>query len=1296
MTFHDPHLMAGGQIVLVTGPFGAPERQIALERPMTIAEAIAVHDLAFRLPTIAVMGGEPVMRGQWALRMVRPGETLAFVAVPGGGGGEGDISGKQILGLVAALALSIAAPMIGGALFGIGTIGASIASAAILAGGTMLLNALFAPPETESAAAADPIYSVTAASNQATPLDVVPVLYGELEFAPRYAARPYSEFAGNDQYLYQLFTVTAGKAEVKQVKIGETEAWNSTTGYSSSFSDLTFEVIQPGQQVTLFPANVVTSAEVSGQSVPDPTAVLGPFVVNAAGTTVDRLAVDFAFPGGLWTADGRAVTTNSIALRAQYQEIDNAGAPIGGWNTLFAETISAATRTPQRMTRAADVPAARYQVRFLSDEAFDPDDGLAVNSVAWVGLRGYLTGFETPANTTLLAMRVRANEQLSQLSSSQIRVLAERHLPVWNGSTWTVQATRSIAWAAADILNNADYSLGLTDGQYDLAGLTTLAATWAGRGDTFNAIFDRAWTAADALRAVLRAGRAQPVRIAGKLGFVRLQPRSIKRATFTQRNVIRGSFQHKLVLFDEEKPDSVIGRYIDATTWSPREVKAQLASVGGDAPQTLDWFGITDREQVWRESVTEAAVNAYQREFVSFTADWEGKLLVRGDPILVQHPFVQGVQTASLEAHSGDALTLDRDIDPVAGDIYVILRGKDGKEWGPCLADSIVDRVVTLNAADRAAVVTSMGSLASILPGARSERAHVLICDGEMRPFNGLVVSAVPRDDGQVEVLAVIDAPEVYLADGTEIMPSPWTPPTLPPQNPARPLLLGLYAELRPGTAQLELDAMWQPSAGAIGGYVAEVSYDDDVVPDSAKSWTPVYAGPANRFTVPVLPQKLVLRVAAIGVLQGPWTKRVFVLADVPDISLTPDDFYPDLGDTLEVLNQGLEWLAASNKKVRDDLQSVVVRLQDQGNTSDDNFQQLRTALSVETDLIKADYELLVTTAVGILDGQIVGITSRVETLEVAYADPVTGNAALASGLDAIVVQITDGTTGLVALANSITGIETSVGDISADAKIRMVSQSSSGDSYSTVGIQARATTGDAWTTAAILLDAKSTGESRVLLVGQKIGLMDSGGTVYAMFDATGAYFATARIQDASITNAKITDATITSAKIADAAITSAKIGNAAITNAKIGTLAVGTINLADGAVTVGVSASNASTTFEYGTPRTCAVAFSYVAGSILLNGQINIPEYSVPAAGLAQLNLYRNGSLLRSKDVPWRWNPDTDEYWMGNGYVDFGFIDFPPSAGSYTYTLEIKLETSIGVAIPYNNMRLSGAYAMK
>lgn len=1046
MNFHDPAMVEGGKVVMLTGPFGAPERTIALDRPMAVAEIIAAHDLHFRLPTVAVMNGEPVMRGTWAVRMVKPGEVLAFVAVPRGGG-EGNSQGKQIAGLIAALALSVAAPMIGGwvagAVFGGSALAANLVTAAVMVGGSLLLNALMPPPvaASQNTAATEAVYSVTAASNQATPLKEVPVLYGRLRFAPRFASRPYSEYQGNDQYLYQLFTVTAGTAEIERIDIGETEAWNAVDGYSASFSDLEFEIVQPGGQVTLFPANVVTSAEVSGQTVPDPAAVLGPFVVNAAGTTVDRLAVDFAFLGGLWTADKRGVASNSAALRAQYRQIDDNGDPVGGWADIFAQTISAATRTPQRFSRATDVDPGRYEVRFLADQPFDPDDGNAVNTCVWTGLRGYLTDFVTPPNATLLAMKIRANEQLSQFSSSQVRVTATRHLPVHDGMSWSApQSTRSIAWAAADLLRNADYSIGLADTQYDLAKLVALDATWSGRGDTFNAIFDRSWTVRDALKAILRAGRAQPVRLGGRIGFVRLEPRSLKRAAFTPRNVVRGSFSHKLVLFDEEKPDSVLGRFIDETSWQTREVKASLAAIGADAPQEIEWFGITDEVQVWRESVTEAAVNAYQREFVGFTADWEGKLLVRGDPILVMHPFIEGVETAALVTRAGDVLTIDRDQEmAITGDAYVILRGKDGREWGPCLVSSITGRDITLDAADRAAVEAGMGVLSGVLPHEREERAHVLICDGETRPFNGLVVSATPNGSGRVDVLAVIDAPEVYLADATEVMPSPWTPPVLPPQNPARPIVLGLYAQLRPGVAGLELDAVWQPSRGVLNGYVAEVSYDDGV------TWTPVYQGTNNRLSVSVLPQPLVLRVAPIGVLQGAWSVRAFALGEVPDVRL-PGDY---LGlDAVEIANLAQELRNERGMLVGAGAGSLAERLAE----FEERMTQAETAALTDQVNLKEAYDLLKAQNGASLAA--VAVTRRaIAELETAFAE---FQVEVAAQLEQI-------------MAGGLLRIEAEVDEVTSSARIIFKARAQAGDAFGEGVLQIGATadlaggTSDSW-----------------------------------------------------------------------------------------------------------------------------------------------------------------------------------------------------------------------------------------
>lgn len=139
-------VQTGGKVVFITGMFGAPEREIFLAREMTITEAISAHHINFRLPTIAVLNGEPVLRGQWAVRNIRESDVIAFAVVPGGGSGGGSNNGKQVLGLVAALALSVAAPFIGSFLattfFGGSAIAASLASAAFIAGGPLSTNIL--------------------------------------------------------------------------------------------------------------------------------------------------------------------------------------------------------------------------------------------------------------------------------------------------------------------------------------------------------------------------------------------------------------------------------------------------------------------------------------------------------------------------------------------------------------------------------------------------------------------------------------------------------------------------------------------------------------------------------------------------------------------------------------------------------------------------------------------------------------------------------------------------------------------------------------------------------------------------------------------------------------------------------------------------------------------------------------------------------------------------------------------------------------------------------------------------
>jgi hypothetical protein len=712
-----------------------------------------------------------------------------------------------------------------------------------------------------------------------------------------------------------------------------------------------------------------------------------------------------------------------------------------------------------------------------------------------------------------------------------LKVTAARYLDVWNSGAgqWVEQKTSSIAWAAADILRNSDYSIGLADTQYDLAWLMAKHQLWAGRGDEFNALFDRSWTISDALRAVLRAGRAQPVRVGGKVGFTRLEPKQVKRAVFTPRNVIRGSFSHELVLFDEEKPDSVIGEYRDRTIWDTREVRAGLASIGSDAPQRIDYFGMTDHDHVWREAVTDAAVNAYQREFVGFTSEWEGKLLVRGDPILVHHPFIEQAATVSLVGIAGQNLTIDRDYSgddwddggswsdfdtwtSEEQDRYVIVRDKRGEEWGPCRVASINGRVLTLDAADRAVVEAQMGTLASLLPGDRSERAHVIICTGETRPFNGLVVSAIPNGSDRVDVLAVIDAPEVYMADGEEVMPSPWTPPTLPPAVPLRPIILGLVAELRASGAGLEIEAMWRPSVGATS-YVAEVSYDGE------ESWIPVYEGSNNRFNATVLPQVLTLRVAPLGRVQGPWVIREFIEGEVPDIRI-PGGWLDLDGVAEQVRDSVSEMSDWERHNTRETIESIREAFLEDGASSANAYldrQKIRQEIISTTGANRAAWSLDILAATG-PDSAIV---ARIEELRAEVFDPNTGLPATASALSLLSSQVNNPATGLVAASNAITSLVSSVPGASAEGLLRIFTEASASGEDVRIALSA-ATSGSVGPASAAMYVTAGGGNSEILMVANRIAFITSPtGTKRGLLvvDGDNVFIDTARIRNLSVAN---------------------------------------------------------------------------------------------------------------------------------------------------------------------------------
>lgn len=100
---------------------------------------------SFRLPTICVVNGEPVLQRNWRRRRIRPGDVVEFWSRPWGGGGGSGATGKAVLGIVALVALAAFAGPAGVFLAGGPGFLASAFSSAILIGGGLLVAPLMRP-----------------------------------------------------------------------------------------------------------------------------------------------------------------------------------------------------------------------------------------------------------------------------------------------------------------------------------------------------------------------------------------------------------------------------------------------------------------------------------------------------------------------------------------------------------------------------------------------------------------------------------------------------------------------------------------------------------------------------------------------------------------------------------------------------------------------------------------------------------------------------------------------------------------------------------------------------------------------------------------------------------------------------------------------------------------------------------------------------------------------------------------------------------------------------------------------
>lgn len=852
-------------VIRVTDPI-CPMRGrqiIGLDEPVSIREWL--HDAAIDHSRLVInVNGDFWLRAEWSRQIPRDA-VMVVMSVPGNGGGSNPLA--MVL-QIAVIAASVFAPYLAPASWGLLAAGGGLsmlgaaASMGIMIGGSLLVNALLPPVSASPSVTGttpSPTYGLQPSGNQARLLDAIPVIYGHMKSKPDLASQPYTEYVGNEQYLYELFCITQGRYQVEQILIGDTPIEN--------FSEIAYEVVGPNQPVTLFPDNVVTSTEVAGIELKAPNDSgdwVGPFVANPAGTIANYIGIDLVLPSGLFYAnDDGSLGSLAITFEAQARRINDAGGATSDWIQLDIRELKMATSQPQQMSYRYGVDAGRYEVRMRRTTNLN-SDSRAQNRIQWAGMRAYLPSERYYGNVTLLAMRMRATNNLNNNSAHDVNVIGTRMLPIWNGSTWSEeQPTRSIAWAFSDACRNTDYSVGLPDRRVDLDTLLELDAVWRARGDEFNGVFDTKGTFWDALTTIGAAGRAMPMYFGDVVSIVRDEPKTVRTAMYTPDRMLPASLEIQYSFNSNDTPDSVEVQYYDATTWSWQTVMCVPAGSAGANPASIKMVGITDRQQAWREGIYKAYANQDQRKQVSFSTELEGLIPRYGDLVAVAHDLPRWGISGTVDGEEGGVVFVDQQLEWTAGaQHYVYFTTANGAPTGGIR--------VRQPAADTDGM--SMELMDPLPPGFffsdgfSSEPTTFAFGPAIDRAMQDVrLISVSPGDGNQVDLVTVNAADSPHLAETLLDPPAPVSPSLLP----------GIIHA--PIIVRVNVDWRIVPGSVAItaGGARGAVTYEYQGSANNGASWQPLGTARTNSLTVAIAVGDWIFRVRAYGAsgLAGPWAQ---------------------------------------------------------------------------------------------------------------------------------------------------------------------------------------------------------------------------------------------------------------------------------------------------------------------------------------------------------------------------------------------------------------------------------------
>ena len=316
-------------VTAITDPFSCAQTVGYVPEGITVADIL--HGLSipesYWDQTIVLFDGDVIKHQYWACTRPRAGVRIIVRVLPGGGGN----TFLRTLLTVAVIAIAsvyvgpFAAAYVGGFSGGMAFSAAAgiAASTAFTAAGLLAINALVpvSQEKFQNGTATSQTLSVGASQNQLKPFAVMPCVLGKHRTYPPFAAKPFTELVGKDQYLRLLFVVGYKDLQITELKLGDTNL--------STYDDVEYEILCGGTTDKDENGNTVTSISLFPASVDEVSRnekLLGPSspVEQTTSLDTDEFSLDLTFPNGLIRID-RSGDRNSIAVNITIEY-----KPVGG------------------------------------------------------------------------------------------------------------------------------------------------------------------------------------------------------------------------------------------------------------------------------------------------------------------------------------------------------------------------------------------------------------------------------------------------------------------------------------------------------------------------------------------------------------------------------------------------------------------------------------------------------------------------------------------------------------------------------------------------------------------------------------------------------------------------------------------------------------------------------------------------------------------------------------------------------------------------------------------------------